>query len=109
MLAVISDMHHVLAVLQLKPGADLKALRSEYESILYPGPNPHRNYMDSPEQRAWVERVREREQFLTMKYGGVVCGDGTTAYSPVTFANWLVREKGAGTLSFREYCMVEFD
>lgn len=109
MLTVVTDMNRPLAVLYLPSGLDIATLRSEYDSIMDAGPNPWCHETDKPRQQAWLEKVREREQFLTLKYGGEETGNGETIFSPITFANWLVREKGAVPYRFREYCMVEFD
>lgn len=109
MLTVITDMNHPLAVLELPSGLDIAALRSEYDSIMDAGPNPWCHETDKPRQQAWVEKVHNREQSLTLAYGGEEAGNGETIFSPITFANWLVREKGAVVRRFREYCMAEFD
>lgn len=102
-------MHRPLALIQLLDnGIGIEALRAEYESIMDPGPNPYCHDTDAKRQQEWVQKKHEREQFLTLKYGGYEHEDGTE-YSPITFANWLVREKGARTRQFSEYCMCEFD
>jgi len=108
-LLLISDMDHPLALLEMPNGYDIDALRAEFEAILAPGENP-RAY-DSPVQAAWIERVRERENFLVAKYGGTEDGNDPPRrqYSPRTFANWLVREKGAKAVKFEHYGMYEFD
>lgn len=108
-LTVITDFNRPRAVLELPSGLEIEALRSEYDSILDAGPNPWCHETDKPRQQAWLEKVREREQFLTLKYGGENIGDGEIVFSPITFANWLVREKGAVMHRFCEYCMAEFD
>lgn len=109
MLTVISDMKGVLAVLGERGPVDVPTLQREYDAILDPGPNPWCHEEDKPRQEAWVERVRQREQFLTLKYGGTADDDGTTVYSPLTFANWLVREKGFVFYAFTECCLTQFD
>ena len=109
MLTVISDMHNPVAVLELPDGADVLALREEYEAVMGPGPNPYCYEADPERQYEWVDRIKAREQFLTLKYGGDPAGDGTTQFGAVTFANWLVREKGARAHPFTRYCMAEFD
>ena len=103
---LISDFHRSLALLDHTQPYDMVALRKEYEMIMWPGFNPHK--YDTPEQEEWRKRVREREQFLTMKYGGEVT-DKVTYYSPLTFAHWLIREKGFKSIPFEDYCMSEFD
>lgn len=109
MITVITDMNRPLAVLELPSGLEVTTLRSEYDSILNAGPNPWCHETDELRQQMWVEKVRKRERFLTLKYGGEKTGDGETVFSPITFANWLVREKGAVAHRFCEYCMAEFD
>lgn len=111
MLTIISDMHHPLAVLQLPNGMEIEELREEYESIMNPGPNPWCHETDEKRQKEWVEKKHEREQFLTLKYGGSESGgdDREIYYSPLTFAHWLIRGKGATSLPFREHGMYEFD
>src|SRR5262249_40302747 len=109
MLVVISDMHNCRAILELPVGLNVKELRKEYEAILYPGSNPWCHESDPPRQKEWIDKLRHRENYLVAKYGGETLDDGATLYSPLTFANWLVREKNAVSKPFREHCMVEFD
>lgn len=108
-LLIVSDMKSSVAVLRTPDGFDLEAARQEYDSIMDPGPNPMCYEGDKPRQAAWVEKSREREQFLTLKYGGENDSRGRTYFGAVTFANWLVREKGAESYPFSAYCMAEFD
>jgi hypothetical protein len=104
---IISDMNNPVAILQLTQ--DIKQLRAEYESIMDPGPNPWCHETDSSCQKNWVKKVQEREQFLTLKYGGNVTGRGETVYSPLTFVHWLIQEKKAINYPFKQYTMCEFD
>ena len=103
-LTIISDYHGVVGVVILPKGKSIKGLRKEYESILDPGENPHA--YDTPRQKEWLEKVREREDFLVKKYGG---SGKDRIYGPETFVGWLVKEKGAEKVSFSDYVMAEFD
>ncbi len=105
MLTLISDYHNPQALLELD--GDIKKLREEYESIMDPGPNPHKYNTDI--QKEWLKKIRDRENFLISKYGGDISGNGVTVYTPSTFINWLTQEKGAKHVSYVHHCMVEFD
>ena len=103
MLTVISDMHGPVAVVALPHGADLVALREEYEAVLSPGPNPWCHESDPDRQRAWVDRVHARVPgrsprfIITRKYFSSIALD-FCARSMQTFAH----RKGGQAQSTRQ-------
>jgi hypothetical protein len=106
-LTVISDFHHVIAVVVLPKGSSIGRLRKEFEAIFFPGENPYA--YDTPKQKEWLEKAKNREEAMVRKYGGSKSGDGNTYYGPETFVGWLVKEKGAKKIPFSDYTMAEFD
>jgi hypothetical protein len=104
---VISDFHNPLALLQIPVALDLKTARQEFEDMMNPGPNPRAYETDV--QKDWLKKVRAREALLVDIYGGTRSGNGSLIYSPLTFVNWLVMEKGVTSVQFQRYTMAEFD
>lgn len=81
---------------------DVGKCRKEFESIMHPGPNPYA--YNTPIQKAWLDKIDQRQKFLTLKYGGSEVGQGPeVCYSPMTFVHWLIREKGAKRIQYT-YC-----
>jgi hypothetical protein len=109
MIYVVGDFNRVQAVVRLPDGADIDALRDEFEAVVDPGPNPYR--YNTPTQDEWAERSRHREEYLVGLYGGErdYGQPGRRDYGPLTFVGWLVKEKGARRIRFTEFCMAEFD
>lgn len=103
MIFVISDFRGVVAVVKLPKGSKIKKLRSEYEKALGRKPNPYA--YNTPVQYEWLKDTSDKEANFVLKYGG----EGDKVFGAGTFAGWLVAEKGAKLVSYREYCMAEFD
>ena len=105
MSAVLIDGGGVCVMLQLDH--DIDKCREEYEAIMHPGPNPYA--YNTPTQKAWLEKIRDRQKFLVLKYGGTEVGQGPEVdYSPMTFVHWLIREKGAKKLQYTHYDMDDY-
>lgn len=107
---VISDFNHVLGLILLSEENDIDDLRKEFESILDPGENPCA--YNTTIQDQWIDKKRNRENYLVEKYGGCESGYSPNVikiYSPKTFIGWLVAEKNAKEITFLDYTMAEFD
>jgi hypothetical protein len=114
MICVISDFNHVVGVVVISSDFDLEALKEEFDRVAEPEPNPYK--YDTPIQAAWLERHHANQDKLVEMYGGDPCGPyddndrpARFVFAASTFVGWLVKEKGARCLDYREICLAEFD